>query len=757
MTLSLIAGPANAGKVALLLERYLDCLDDEPVLIVPNRSDIDRVERDLLRRSGCLFGGSIGTFADLFERIASGDAGRRPVASDVQQAFVAGRAVAATRARLADLARSAEFGGFLDTLLAVLGELESGLVDPGDLGGELAELYTAYRAELDRLGLWDRHILQRRATERVARDFDAWHGEPIFAYGFEDLTAAEWSLLEALSGRVDVQVSLPYEPGRVAFASLQRTAQDLAALSDGRTEELPPRSAESVAPALAHLERTLFEPDAPRAETRGAVRLLEGAGTRATLELVASELLALLREGTPAEQIALVVPSVDRWRAPLDTVLGSSGLTYAIEGRVRLGATPLGEALLSLLRFAWRAADRRELYAFLRSPYSGLSRGSVDFVEGRLRGRAVHEPGRVEEETERLREAPLIALRELRAAVSPLAGTQALLQSMVRSAYSVDAPPVGEPSRVDLRCYAALTALFADLESWDGLREEDILMALDRCEVPLALSGDPGRIAVLDLLRARTRRFDVVFLLGLEEGSLPRRDRPSAFLDDDRRRELGRRLERPDSVSRDRYLFYTACARATQRLYLAREAAGDDGSAREPSPFWDEVKAVFDSEELERWTRRRALSDLTWAIDSAPSERERLRSLAELSVDPETHAGAVALAEANGWARRLEPRALRLRPADPAEESRAFVRVRRPPHVRRNRARALRRLFVGVALRASDRPEDDRRRGRRDAARQGRASGAVCLLLGAAEGARVGPGDAGEPGAGDEVSRALPR
>ncbi len=455
MSLSLLAGPAHAGKVALLLERYLERLGDDPVLIVPTRSDIDRVERDLLRRSGCLFGGSIGTFDDLFERIAKGDPSRRPVATDLQRAFLARRAVEATRAKLDDLARSAQFGGFLETLLSTLGELESGLVDPHDLGGELAELYAAYRAELDRLELWDRDVLRRRVAERIASDLAAWHGEPVFAYGFEDLTAAEWALLDALAGRADVQVSLPYEPGRVAFASLQRTAQDLASLSDGRTEELAPGSAEHVAPALAHLERTLFEPDPVRGETHGAVRLLEGAGTRGTLELVAAEVLSLLREGTPAERIALIVPSVEHWRMPLDTVLGSMGVPYAVEGRVRLGSTPLGQALQSLLRFAWAAAGRRELFAFLRSPYSGLSRGSVDFVEGRLRGRAVHGAERVEVETERLREAPLVALRELRAAASPFEGTRALLQSMMRTAYGVDAPPVGEASRVDLRCYAA--------------------------------------------------------------------------------------------------------------------------------------------------------------------------------------------------------------------------------------------------------------------------------------------------------------
>ena len=58
-------------------------------------------------------------------------------------------------------------------------------------------------------------------------------------------------------------MSLPYEPGRVVFASLRRTADDLSALADGRIEELPPRSADYAHPALAHLERALFEESPP--------------------------------------------------------------------------------------------------------------------------------------------------------------------------------------------------------------------------------------------------------------------------------------------------------------------------------------------------------------------------------------------------------------------------------------------------------------------------------------------------------------
>jgi ATP-dependent helicase/DNAse subunit B len=661
MGLSLVVGPAKAGKVALLLERYLACLDDEPFLIVPNRSDVDRVERDLLGRRPCLLGGAIGTFDDLFERIAGEDpAALRPV-GPAQRVLVARHAVDETLSSSESLrlaASSARSAGFADTLLSALGELESGLLDPADLDGDLAGLYGAYRRELDRLGLCDRDLLRRVAVERVQNELAAWHGEPVFAYGFEDLTAAEWSLLEALAGRAEVEVTLPYEPGRAAFASLRRTAEDLAALADGRTTELPPRSSEYAAPALAHLERTLFEPrpdSAPAPD--GSVRFLEGAGTRDTLELVAEEILRLLGDGVAAEQIGLVVPGTERFRAPLETALTGFGIPYALEARRRLGTTPLGFTMCSLLRFAWASGGRRELFVFLRSPYSGIARSSVDYVEGRLRGRAVESPDRVVEEAEKLREAPLSVLRDLRAASDPVGAVRALLAAMLRCAYGLDAPPAGESSRLDLRCLGTATRVLDELEGWlrlgEPLAREELIAALERAEVA-APAAEPGRVAVLDLLRARTRRFEAVFLLGLEEGSLPRRDRGSPFLDEDRRRELGGRLERPDPVSRDRYLFYTACTRAADRLYLVREAAADDGSPREASPFWHEVAALFDPDEVRRATARRPLSQLTWPLDSAPTERERLRALARLTSDPAQGDLADALAAANDWSRRLD-------------------------------------------------------------------------------------------------------
>ncbi|HEY6149366.1 MAG TPA: hypothetical protein VIW19_02515, partial [Gaiellaceae bacterium] len=630
MGLSLLAGPANAGKVALLLERYLGALQDDPFLIVPNRPDVDRAERELLAQAGALMAGSIGTFDDLFARLARSNGAHRPVITSAQRSLLLRRVVAGAK-----LGPSARFAGFADALGSTVAELEAALLEPGELDGELAELYAAYREELDRLDLWDRELERRYAAQRVAGELEAWDGRPVFAYGFEDLTGAEWSLLEALAGRSDVTVSLPYEPARDAFASLRRTADDLSALAD-RVEELPPSPA-ARAPVLAHLERALFGQPVEAPELDGSIRFLEGAGLRGTLELVAEEVLALLRAGTAPEEIGVVCPSLDRWRAALDTAFTTLGVPYSLEGRVRLGQTPFGQALLSFLRYAWLEGERRDLFSFLRSPYSGLTRRHADFLEGRLRGRAVSAPARIEEEVQKLRGQPLPHLEALRSAPDSVTAARDLARAMLEKAYGLHSPPTGETARLDLRAHEQVGRLLDELEGWQELGQEvtreEAVALLDHASVRPPAAGEAGRVAVLDLLRARTRRFEVVFVLGLQEGQLPRRAQTSPFLDEERKAELesssrGARLLRTDPVSRDRYLFYTACTRPTRRLYLVREAATDEGAPRQPSPFWDEARGLFPPDEVERWTKRRALSALTWQLEAAPNERERVRAVA---------------------------------------------------------------------------------------------------------------------------------
>ncbi len=614
------------------------------------------MERDLLARRRVLLGGSIGTFDDLFERLAP--PGRRAVLSRLERALVLARAI--ERTQLSSLSASSRFPGFVEALGDTIADLGSALVDPGEVGGELGTLFVAYRDELDRLDAWDREELRSRAVMRLESELGAWGARPVLVYGFEDLSGVQWALLNALAGRVDVTVSLPYEAGRLAFEALRATSDELAALAGPRVEELEARSWYE-ASALAHLERNLFSDRRPEpVPLEGAIRFLEGAGTRPTLELVADEILTLLRDRVPAEEIAVITPSVEHLRGPLETAFGALGVPYAVGARFRLPRTPFGRSLLGLLRFAWLAGGRTDLFAFLRSPYSGLPRARTDFVEGRLRGRAVAAPERIEEEAARLFGAPLGRLDALRSEPSPVRAVADLAGAMLRAAWRLDRPPLEESARLDLRAQEAVQRALRELVSWEArggpATREDVVRALEQTTIRTR-SDEPGCVRVIDLLEARTRRFGYVFLLGLEEGTFPRRSVDPPFLTDEARRELetrapGRRLRRADQLARDRYLFYTACTRPWKRLTLVRAASTDEGRPLEPSPFWEEARSLFSAEDVRRATRRRPLSALAWALEDAPTERERLRALALVAVDDQ--ADARALAAGAGWTRQLD-------------------------------------------------------------------------------------------------------
>ena len=219
--------------------------------------------------------------------------------------------------------------------------------------------------------------------------------------------------------------------------------------------------------------------------------------------------------------------------------------------------------------------------------------------------------GRVEEEAEKLRGAPISQVAALREAATPIQGALDLVHAMAVAGFGLESPPVGDVARADLAAFDAARRLLEELssfESADGaFSAEDVLASLERTTVRAAgrraRARGGARSAAGPDAAVRCR-----VLLGLEEGSLPRRGRVSPFLDDERRAALGGRLERADPVSRDRYLFYTACTVPGGGWYLVREAATDDGQPREPSPFWEEVTRSSPAEDVARWTRRRSLS-----------------------------------------------------------------------------------------------------------------------------------------------------
>ena len=712
-------------------------------MIVPGRSDVDRVERELVARNGCVFGGSIGTFDDVFERIAYAGA-TRPLATDAQQQLALRRAVA----------RASLNGLFcVRALRRVCRHAARG--DPRAPGraARARPCRGRPRAPVRVVPRRARHArrLGPRAPSRPRRLRGCGDSSTRGAASPSSPTAsrtsprAEWSLLEALAGRTDVAVSLPYEQGRTAFASLQRTAEDLADLADGRIEELPPAYGEVAPPALAYLERSLFEATRRRRAAARGRRLVPGGRGRPRCAR------ARRRRAAPS-RARRDGAGRDRRRLPVARSLARAARDGLPDARdslcVRRPRAPRGDAVRArAARVAPVRVARRHACRPLRVPPLALL--GPDPRACRLRGGAPARARRRRARADRGRSCRSSAAR--RSASSTRCGRGRRRSTpFARSRSRCCARRTGSSTRRsaraprgDLRALERLPRLLDELGAWElrvgeTVSADDVVATLERATDAAASAAEPGKVAVLDLERARTRTLRGRLRARARGGEPAAARRPG-------RRSSTTRLARssaagssaPDQVSRDRYLFYTACSRPTRRLYLVRESATDEGSPKEASPFWDEVRALFPREEVERATTRRRLSELTWRLEDAPTDRERLRALASISRDHAAEADGDRPGERLGAPAR--PRAAR---GEPTNASASPTRARDTRRAHDLHVTELERMADCSSAWFVDRlarPEDDRRRGRPEAPRLGRAHRTAQVLRGAAEGARHRP------------------
>ncbi|HKP91782.1 MAG TPA: PD-(D/E)XK nuclease family protein, partial [Thermoleophilaceae bacterium] len=164
----------------------------------------------------------------------------------------------------------------------------------------------------------------------------------------------------------------------------------------------------------------------------------------------------------------------------------------------------------------------------------------------------------------------------------------------------------------------------------DRTRLHDLLADVG---VRLGAEPAPDRVQVARPEDIRARRFQALFVCGLQEGEFPRPPRAEPFLSDDERRDLAAatglllplREHRPD---RERYLFYACASRAERLLALSWRETDEEGRPLVRSFLVDDVRDALDGDALDRTLRSRPLAQVAWPLDQAPTEAEWRRAAA---------------------------------------------------------------------------------------------------------------------------------
>ena len=474
-----------------------------------------------------------------------------------------------------------------------------------------------------------------------------WSARAVLVHGFADVTGRGADLIEALvcgAARAGapalVVVDRPPEPARAAPSGADgaRRGEDEVAPRAGAPVEdrgaaFTGRFLERLASAAGRPRPPLGAPAPPRVE------LLRAPGSVAEVREVARRLRTALAGGARPERCAVVARDLKPYRAALRTHFARLGVPHsALRARAPMdGPARRLLALLELLEEGPAAAMDRWLDAVrgyvhadggwrppseeLRLGLRGL--GGLSLAEVGALTLPADAPDRLplplRRGVGRISDGPERAGDRGRDDGRFAAFRQKLAKAEVESARGRAQLALGRLERwpgratvarhlaaLDELCSAALGWRAADPETrrlvaaTAELREDLAAEVLERDEVlgllarsvPQGaggpLGGEGGGVQVLEVMEARARTFEHLFVLGLNRDAFPRTPREDPLLGDDLRRALTALLPEIPVKARardeERYLF-AQLVEAAPRVTLSWQVADEDGRARVLSPL----------------------------------------------------------------------------------------------------------------------------------------------------------------------------
>ncbi len=695
MSLTLLTGtfPSLENALVARIRQKPPTLGRPLTVVTASGSLRDRLQRVLAVENGLsLLNIEFHTFFSLAREVLRGEAGPPALENELfHERLVQGLLAADGMApgRAAALAPAAR---------ATLRDLDESGVDPdqfeehfedleppegrGPALRRMLSLQRVYRRRMALLGLETPADTARRAARLIEGDPSFLEGRDFLYYGFYDLNGAQADFFSAVARHADLTVFFPCRLGHPADRFAERFLELKIRAGGSSPERLPP-----TASALGQAVDLLFDPEAapgtpPAPES---LTIVSASGERDEVWRVAKEILRLRKEipGLAFEDIGVVARNLAPYRDFLAAVFDENAVPLEQTSVGFPPAHPAAVALRALARLCLDDFSVEDVVELLRSPFlkneagnAANRRAGARFLErwglgagrGRLTGLLRASRG-ADASGEGLPDLPLEAAQTVEGLLN---GTAGMSREPVRKTWSgwvgeflklteawfdfelsEGGGEAGESLRSAIQSLASLDRIEPPRDGWDI--GEALGRALETAEFP---SKAKRGVRLRDAMSARGESFRVLFLIGLKEGSFPRRIREDPLLTDDLRRVLQDPggywiLPKKDGYDEEKLIFASLVGAARERLIVSYPRSREDGRAEVPSLYLRELCRV---------TGRRLEAGISvprpplarWS--SVPGDLLTLEESAALALRPGEKASLNSLGP---WEARLRPAAER--------------------------------------------------------------------------------------------------
>ncbi len=551
--------------------------------------------------------------------------------------------------------------GFLNHMLAFIGELKESMIcarvwrekmneiksmEP-DLAPKyeaLAAIYEAYEEGLMQKGLRDRqdgfrlfHERQKAGAFRHRRFHSLWFDG---FFDFSTLQLAYFSELCEMTDNVTVTLTYDEDAQRAPlFEGLQPTFDALVKMGF-KVEKPAAKKSRFSSAGLAAVEKQLFNETVKVQPAKPAdIEVFEAIGIEGEVEMIARQIERMTRAGDYRfSDFAVLLREIGAYDSVIRSVFERYDIPVEIHERERLMFAPMMRVVVRLLKIFREGWKRSDLMEFLKSAYVISLGGLAKNYEGI----AALEHQAMEKGIFRGREHWLGAWKELevlgttedslRNAKSFPEMKSALLRAVAHT-YGIfrKTDSLEDYVRRDAASYRRLESILDEIGvsftqgqeiSFDAFADRFFrLVELDL--YPLH-ERDRNRVQVYSVSLARQKEYRVVFAAGLLEKKFPVQIKEDpVFSDWERKLFNGVRdqhllKEKLPRQSMERYLFYVAVTRASEKLFLTYPRLDLEGKEALPSYYTDEVKKIFGEVNVKKQELGRPYP----VLEEAVSERE---------------------------------------------------------------------------------------------------------------------------------------